>query len=83
VQKWRLHPLIHTGLEFALVQDVESIRSGAKAPQFSMKNEQFTPTLDMVADTQTAKCAIQIEPVEVSYSIAMPSTVVQVKQNTL
>ena len=36
---WGLHPLIHTLLEFTLAQDIESIKSGAEAPQCSLKNE--------------------------------------------
>jgi hypothetical protein len=34
-----LHPLIHTSLKFTLAQDIESIKSGAAAPQCSLKSE--------------------------------------------
>jgi len=38
LRKFRLHPLIHTRLQFTLVQDIGSIESGAEAPQCFLGN---------------------------------------------
>ena len=38
VAKCKLHPLIHTLLEFTLAQDIESIERRAEAPQCSWGN---------------------------------------------
>jgi hypothetical protein len=52
-QNCRLHPLIHTGLESNLAQDIEKKKAEQKTPHFLGINQ------DIVAWSQEGKCGLK------------------------
>ena len=53
LQKWGLHPLIHTLLEFNLAQDIEEKKAKPVPPHFFSLNQ------DIVAWSQGEKCGLK------------------------
>jgi hypothetical protein len=53
LEKCRLHPLIHTLLEFAEAQDLEKKKAEPKTPHFLRLNQ------DIVVSPQDEKCELK------------------------
>jgi hypothetical protein len=53
IRTWRLHPLIHTFLEFNLARDIENKKAEPKTPHFLSLNQ------DIVVRSQGQKCGLK------------------------
>jgi len=53
--EWRLHPLIHTPLDYTVAQDIEKKKAEPRTPHFFSLNQ------DIVARPQEEKCGLKYD----------------------